>query len=285
MARLTALGRWAVLGLLLLYLLTPLVATGLFSLATRWDRTLWPEGYTAGAYARILAEPAFWGALGRSLLLAGASVAGAAVLVLPAVLWAELREPRLRPFLEAVALLPYAIPPVLLALGLIQTYAPLPIPFFGTPLLLVCATVAVALPLMYRAVDSAVQAVAVRTLTEAALSLGAGWAEILRRVLLPNLLPGLLGGSLLVFSLSLSEFALANLLVGGSWPTLAVWTYQVMATDGQAASVLTIISFGAAWGLTAAVMALSERYRGGAADVLPGAAGALQELSRDTGRR
>ncbi len=57
----------------------------------------------------------------------------------------------------------------------------------GTNALLVAAYVILALPYMYRAVDTGLGAIDVRTLTEAAQSLGAGWPTILLRVIFPNL--------------------------------------------------------------------------------------------------
>ena len=52
-----------------------------------------------------------------------------------------------------------------------------------------------ALPYMYRAVDTGLRAIDVRTLTEAAQSLGAGWATIITRVILPNVLVAVLSAA------------------------------------------------------------------------------------------
>ena len=50
-------------------------------------------------------------------------------------------------------------------------------------------------PYMYRAVDTGLRAINVRTLTEAAQSLGAGWPTILFRVIFPNMHVALLSGA------------------------------------------------------------------------------------------
>ena len=60
----------------------------------------------------------------------------------------------------------------------------------GTDMLLVFGYVTLALPYMYRAVDTGLRAIDVRTLTEAAQSLGASWPTILFRVILPNVRVG-----------------------------------------------------------------------------------------------
>ncbi|MDI3270575.1 MAG: ABC transporter permease subunit [Bacillota bacterium] len=279
--------RSSLLGSLLLvavaaYLLLPILASLLFALATRWDHTLWPEGFTLEAFHGVLSHPDFWAALSRSLLLAVGSVLLSALLILPAALAADLAVPRLRPILEVFSLLPYAIPGVLLALGLIQVYAPLPLPFYGTPLLLLFAVSAVAMPFMYRAVEGALQTTRMKDLVEAGLTLGASWPFLLRQVVIPVLAPGLLSGSLLVMSLAFGEFALTNLLVGSSWKTLPVWIYQVSNTNGQVGSVLAVISFSLTFLL---VGLLLRQGHGGGMTLVPGNETLGEVLSRGAGRQ
>jgi putative spermidine/putrescine transport system permease protein len=68
------------------------------------------------------------------------------------------------------------------------------------------------LPYAYRALDAGLQAVDVRTLSEAARSLGAGWATVIARVVLPNIRSAVLSASFLSVALVLGEFTIANLL-------------------------------------------------------------------------
>ena len=56
----------------------------------------------------------------------------------------------------------------------------------GTNFLLLMGYATLALPYMYRAVDTGLRAIDIGTLTEAAQSLGAGWVTIFGRVILPN---------------------------------------------------------------------------------------------------
>ncbi len=238
---------------MLFYILLPVLAVFLFSLAIRWDRTLWPEGYTLSSYLVIFKEREFWLSLYRSTVLAVMAIVIAALLVIPALIQAELFFPRLKKFIEAFSLAPFVVPSVLFALGLAETYAPLPLPLYGTPLLLVLANAVFAFPLMYRAVENRMHAIGLPRMIESALTLGAKRSLLFSRVIIPNLWSGMVNGSLLVFSLVLSEFALANLIVGGSWPTLSVYLYSVMRVDGQAASAISAINFVFAWFLTSLV--------------------------------
>ena len=77
-----------------------------------------------------------------------------------------------------MTLLPFVIPGIVLVFGLIRVYSHPPLPFthtdIGSTLLLICAYVVLSLPYMYRAVDTGLRAIDIRSLTEAAQSMGAG---------------------------------------------------------------------------------------------------------------
>ena len=79
-------------------------------------------------------------------------------------------------------------------------------------MILICAYAALSFPYMYRSVDNGLRAMDVRTLTEAAQSLGASWATILRKVIFPNLRVALLSGALLTFAIVIGELTVALFL-------------------------------------------------------------------------
>ena len=81
-----------------------------------------------------------------------------------------------------------------------------------TDILLVFGYVTLALPYMYRAVDTGLRAIDVRTLTEAAESLGAEPATILVKVIFPNVRVAVLSGAFLTFAIVIGEFTMASLL-------------------------------------------------------------------------
>ena len=65
---------------------------------------------------------------------------------------------------------------------------------------------------MYRAIDTGLQSIDIRTLTEAAQSLGAGWPRIIVQVILPNLRVALLSGAFLTLAIVVGEFTIATFL-------------------------------------------------------------------------
>ena len=104
----------------------------------------------------------------------------------------------------------------MLVFGLISTYSRPPLPLtntdIGSTALLVCGYVVLSLPYMYRSVDTGLRAIDIRTLTEAAQSLGGGWFRILVRVILPNLRVALLSGAFLSLAIVVGEFTIATYL-------------------------------------------------------------------------
>ncbi len=66
---------------------------------------------------------------------------------------------------------------------------------------------------------------------QAALSLGASQATVMRRIVLPQILPGVLSGSLIVFGLSASSFAIPGLLGGRRLKMVATLVYDEFLSE------------------------------------------------------
>lgn len=251
--------RAVAIALFLVFMIVPVIATALFSVSTRWDRTIWPEGLTLAWWVKVMGRSAFQDTLLNSLAVALATVAVSLVLVTPTAYWVHLRVPRARPWIELLAILPFGLPGVVLALGLIRLYSSVPLPLINTANILVAAYVVLTLPFMYRSVMNALEAIDVRTLSEAAQSLGAGTWRTLLSVIVPNILPGVVNGSLLVFSTVFAEFTLANLLIGTRFKTFPIYLVEFTRFDARQASALAVISFLFAWVISIAVLYFAGR--------------------------
>jgi putative spermidine/putrescine transport system permease protein len=239
--------RFLLIAFFLLYLLVPLIATTAFSFANRWDRSILPEGLTLDWWRAVTERRAFGAALKNTLSLSLATMTLSILLVTPTAYWVHLRVPKAKPFVEVLTILPFGIPGVVLALALIRTYARFGGHIIYSPFMLVLACMVISLPFVYRPIVSALNSVDIRALTEAAQTLGAGWFTILRRVIVPNIMPGILSGGLLVFSLVFVEFTLANLLVGPRFKTFPIYLVEFTRFDGRQASALAVMSFIIAW--------------------------------------
>jgi putative spermidine/putrescine transport system permease protein len=255
------------IGFFLLYMLLPLAATLLFSFATRWDRSIFPEALTLKWWEAAVSRRAFSLTMKNSLLVSLATMIVSVLLVTPTAYWSHLRLPRARPLIELFTILPFGVPGVILALALIRCYARFGAAIVYSPAMLVAACMVISLPFMYRPIVNALNAADVKTLTEAAHSLGAGWLATMTQVIAPNIMSGILSGALLVFSTVFVEFTLANLLVGARFKTFPIYLVEFTRFDGRQASALAVISFVFAWLTSLAViwaMGRAERHREGA---------------------
>ncbi|TGD98701.1 ABC transporter permease [Methylobacterium nonmethylotrophicum] len=110
---------------------------------------------------------------------------------------------------------------LLLSLGLIAS----PLPFLFTETGVVIALVHVMMPFMVLSVWAALQRLDSQV-EHAAMSLGAGPLTILRRIVLPQVMPGVLSGAIIVFSLSASAFATPAIIGGRRLKVAATLAYD-----------------------------------------------------------
>jgi putative spermidine/putrescine transport system permease protein len=242
------------------YMLFPLVGVFLFSIATTWFDTVLPAGYTTKHIQDTIGDPLFIPTMSRSLIASIATIAVSVILMTPTLYLIHVAAPRLRPVVEFLSLLPFALPTIVLALSLIRTYSSKPLVLSGTPTLLILAYVVTGLPFMYRALDNSLKAIDTNVLSEASSTLGASRWMTFRRVILPNIGPGIMAGALLVFSVSFGEFTLSSFLVGDAWKTSGVWTVSIWDDQPHKTTVMVVIGFAISW-ITSLIILLAFRKR------------------------
>ena len=111
---------------------------------------------------------------------------------------------------------------------------------------------------MYRAVDTGLRAIDVRTLTEAAEILGAGLPTILFRVILPNVRAAVLSGAFLTFAIVIGEFTMASLL---NRPAFGPYLQLIGANRAYEPSALAIIAFVVTWACMGLIHVFGRRAR------------------------
>ncbi len=237
---------WLVLAAL--YFLVPLYGSAEFSLEEGHGK------YGFDAYRVILQDPAFRDSFVLSLELAIATVAISIVLMVPTVYLVNLRFPRVRRVIDLIAVLPFVVPPVALAVGVLRLFQPLTWLISG-PQILVFVYVILALPFSYRSLDAGMRAIDLHTLTEAAQSLGAGWLTVLLRVILPNMRFAMLSASFLTITLVMGEYTISSLML---FNTFAVYVEYVGETKANPAAALAMISFGLTWAAMLGVLFLGR---------------------------
>ena len=235
---------WGALIFGLLYFVLPLVGMTNFSLKMRRGV------YSLDAYAKVIGDPEFQATFGYSIIMALLTIVLGVLIVVPTAYWVRLKLPQARPVIEFITLLPLVIPAIVIVFGYIRLYntssvLPLTGSAFGTDILLTMGYATLALPYMYRAIDTGLRAIDVPTLTEAAQSLGAGWITILARVILPNILTAILSGAFLTFAIVIGEFTMAALL---NRPAFGPYMQLLGANRAYEPPALAVIAFAITWG-------------------------------------
>ncbi|MBM7867418.1 ABC transporter permease subunit [Heliobacterium gestii] len=220
------------------YLLLPLAATLLFSVAQEWQTTILPKGYTLEWYRLLFQNDHFIEALGRSFGVSALATIIGLIVIVPAVLVTVIYFPRLEGVLKFLSTLPFSFPPVILAVGLLELYSHKPFVLTGSIYILLGAYFVLLLPYVYQATVNSFRAIDAPTLLNAAESLGASRLQAFWHVVLPNLAPGLTVAALLSFSVLFGEFVLANLLVGSGFQTVQLFLYKMSWENGHLSSAI-----------------------------------------------
>ncbi|TME70383.1 MAG: ABC transporter permease subunit [Chloroflexi bacterium] len=191
-----------------LFFLVPIGAMVEFS-----TRGVGDQPRTLAAWQSIGTYPDLVAAITASLELAAITTIAMLVLLVPTMVWVRLKLPRLNPIIEFICLLPLTIPAIVLVVGLFPIYNWMGTNFSDSILTLSIAYVVLVLPYDYRSLEAGLAAIDVKTLTEAARSLGAGWFTVMWRIIVPNISSAILNSAFLSVALVLGEYTIANNLL------------------------------------------------------------------------
>lgn len=230
----------AVMGFILLL---PLIATLLNSFASDWSGTVLPQGWTLDTYAGVLSDPRFHAAMLRSIAVAVIALSIATVVIVPAVVIGHIYWPALDRWMARLVVLPYAIPGIVLVVGYLRVFSGPPIQISGTPAVLVLTYIPLCFPLFYISLKNSLSSLDTRELLEAGRILGVSDNAILRRVIIPCIMPGVMLGLILNFAGLLGEFVYAKMLVGGNFETLQMYMFAQRNLSGRLSSVVVMIYF------------------------------------------
>jgi iron(III) transport system permease protein len=230
----------------------PLLVLLQASFARAWGRGLAWDNLTLRNYQFLLFEhemalTAIWNTLWFSAVAASGAV-------LIALLVAYVVNRRLVPFgdvLGFLAMAPFVIPGIVMAIGFYATYAPPPLALYSTAAIIILAFTARFLPIAYANASAAVRAVHPE-MEEAARILGAGRLVSITRITAPLVQKAMAGGWLIVFIVASRELSAAIFLVGPRTRTMSVLLYdlseagnfEVLAAFGGLLLVVTAVLVG-----------------------------------------
>jgi putative spermidine/putrescine transport system permease protein len=244
--------RRVVLALSAIYFIGPLIAAFVFTVR---DQT---GHWSLSAYGDIFAKQPgslipIQTALRVSVELAVMTIVLTLALMLPTQLLLHLRFRRVRPVVEIITLLPLVFPPVVLVVGVTDTFLWTGNNLHGflatiirtmrgqdPPYILALLYVVLAMPFVYRSLDAGIRSIDVGTLVEASRNLGAGWVTLLWRVLMPSLRTSIVNAAFLCFALVMGEYTISSILLYNK--PFPVWLVQLPTASGQVQAATSLLS-------------------------------------------
>jgi len=218
------------------FFLVPIGA--MFEFSTRGNGVTAPR--TLDAWTAIGKVPDLLPAISVSLQLAAITAVSMLVLLLPTMVWVRLRLPGLSRIVEFICLLPLTVPAIALVVGMVPLYRWIGPNLSDSILTLAFAYLILVLPYTYRTLDAGLAAIDLKTLSEAARSLGAGWGTVMLRVVVPNMSSAILNACLLAVALVLGEFTFANLLAFENLQVAILYVGFVSAGTSVAVAVASL---------------------------------------------
>lgn len=227
---------------LAVFLVWPLARIAIMSFYRADPTQLWVEVLNLGNYQKLFADPFHANVLIRTFRVAAITTLVCMILGYPTAYFLARTKSRFRgafvlmvfmPLLVSVVIRSYGWVALLGDEGVINSlWKSIPGVTQSLPLIfkeysVIVGLAQVLLPYMVIPLMSAIQNIDPKQ-EEAAVSLGAGPIRIFFQLILPLSTPGLISGTLLVFSDGMSAFAIPMFLGGPSQQSMAVLVYQQM---------------------------------------------------------
>lgn len=249
-----ALGRWRIpaaalfAAVVLLAVVVPIAAVTITASTRTVSGGLALANFSTVHFARVLAgSHGAMRALANSLTLALLTALATGVLGALVAYLVVRSAVRGRGLLDALSLLPNAVPGIVVAVGLILAWnQPFwPVRIYNTPAILLLAYACLLLPYPVRYAVASLRQIG-DSLDAAARVAGAGFARTFLRVLLPLMMPALLAAMLLVFAIATRELVASIMLAPAGFSTVSTFVFNQFEQGspgmGMAMSVIAIFS-------------------------------------------
>ncbi len=216
-------GKWVYAGLIYVFMYLPIVLLIVYSFNDSRYRGNW-EGFTLRWYTELFQDRSIMDALRNTLLIAVISSFSATVLGTMAAIGIYAMKPKVKSFMVNMTYLPVTYPEIVIGVSLLALFVGIGLPLGFWSIVLSHITFCVpfvviaVLPKLYQLNPN---------LEEAAMDLGATPSQAFWKVILPEIMPGVLTGMLLSFTLSLDDFLISFFTTGSGVNTLAIKIYSM----------------------------------------------------------
>ncbi|MBF0788091.1 MULTISPECIES: ABC transporter permease [unclassified Streptococcus] len=218
-----------------LYLILPLLVTFLYSLSSSWSHSILPESLTLKWYSQLFLNADFIQSMLRSIILVSGIVLVAVFIMVPAIYGIVVFYPRLERFIKWSIIGTYAMPGVILSVGLLKAYSNSSLPIL---FVVIGAYFTSILPFMYQGIRNSLRNIDVIQLNEAAEVLGANKMITFKTIILPSIMHGVKVSALLSFSVLFGEFVVINMLLGSKFKTVQIFLMENIKKNGHFSSAI-----------------------------------------------
>ena len=215
--------------LMFVFLYAPMAVLILASFNTGKDITRF-EGFTFQQYARLFRDDTLLSLLGNSVLVAVLSSLIATVFGTVAAVGIHSMKPKMRKVVMSLTNIPMTNPDIVTGVSLSLLFI-----FVGSTMLgskqslnfwtLLIAHVTFSLPYIILNVMPKLKQMD-RSLTDAAMDLGCTPMQSFFKVTLPEIMPGIIAGGIMAFTMSLDDFVISYFVTGPDFVTLPVEIYS-----------------------------------------------------------
>lgn len=212
------------LALVVAFFYLPILVLAIYSFNESRFGMAW-EGFTLRWYAQVFRSPEVRSAVNNTLVVSLTSTMVATVLGALLGIGLHLYSFRGRRLVDTLIYLPVIVPDIILGVALLGFYVAVHLTLGRLSIIL--AHIAFQISFVALVVRARLQAFPVELL-EAARDLGAGPYETLRRVILPLSAPGIVGGALIAFTLSVDDFLITYFTAGAGASTLPLRIYSMV---------------------------------------------------------
>ncbi|WP_231610911.1 iron ABC transporter permease, partial [Rhodococcus sp. CX] len=235
------------LGYLMLAVILPLIALAVIAVRRAQYTGSLSELFAPGAlglesFHAVLGSASFWKIAGNSIVVALAAAAVGTVIAFLVGYVVYRTSARGRGLIESVAMLPLAVPAIVLGMGLLWTWLMMPVKLYGTLWVLVIAFIAVQMPQGVRSIAAAIQSTD-RDLEDAAVLLGARRHRAISFVTVPLMRVAISSSFLMLLMLSMRELTVPLFLYTNDTKILSIAIFDQFENGGalQQAAALSLV--------------------------------------------
>ena len=163
--------------------------------------------------------------------------------------------------IQTICMIPNSLKGIIIAIPVLSLYAGSPSILGDRMVMLVCIYCISTLPFVYQGIRNNLHGINVKQLIEAAEILGAGKLYAFCRIILPNMMAGILVSSLISLSSIFGDFTILKIIVGNRYETIQMLLYNSRLIVLQYQCVIVVITFVVTWILSQIIFKLQNRKK------------------------